>query len=370
MALVALAVLTAPGSAAPRVPPALGGQGTSARATTVPPFAGASLAIDPSSWWMEDGSNASFTAAWVDVPAGCLLSPAWYRWSVDGGEVGGTLTAANASESEFGAPQVGTGVTVLEVRSAAVVRCGANQTAQVANASVNLTIASAVELDALAVAPDPLAPGEAALLVGTVTGGTAPYRLRVDWGDGNVTDANLSGPGPFQVPYRYEENGTFEPVVLATDDGGRTATGTPLEPAHVGSGFVSAIEPSASEAEVGVPTTFTVGTLHAPANYSSVSWCDGASASGSGGAGGLVFGCTFADAGTFQVGFEAVGSTSPYLVTSSTLDEPVVPPPTLSFPCAAPASEVGRPVDVEVSLSGGVPPFTARLQASARNRLT
>ncbi len=324
------------------------------------PASSPTLAVDPSSWEMEDGGNASFTAAWVDLPPGCLLTPGWYRWAEEPEAVDGSLADANTSEAVLLAPTVGAGTAVLEVRAAATLRCGGNLTAEVGNATVNVTIAAPVEVEELRVEPDPLDPGESASLLGSVAGGTAPYRLQVSWGDGNLTEAQVSGPGTFAVPYRYAQSGTFDPVVLATDADGRTGASAPVEAVHVGEGFLSAIAASTNETEFGVPVTFTVSTLHDPANFSSTFWCDDASATAAENASDLLFTCTFERAGTFQVGFEAYGALPPSPVTSSTYNERVVPPPVLGFPVVAPAGEVDSPADVVANVSGGVPPFSVR----------
>jgi hypothetical protein len=352
----ALALLLPTGATA-HVPDG-GGRSDSSSASR--PAAGAQLAIDPSSWAMEDGANASFTAVWIDGPAGCRLTASWFRWSLGSSGPGGTLVDPNASEAELVAPEAGDGPTDLVVHSAAELRCGANETAVVGNASVNVTVAGPIQLEALEVEPDPVDPGEELQLVGNITGGASPYLLRIDWGDGNVSAANLSTTGPFAVAYRYVENGTFQPSLLATDAIGRTATGSPVEPAHVGGGFVSAIRATPGESEVGVPVTFQVALLQAPTNYSSIFWCDDASSTEADGQAGLLFGCAFDRTGTFQVGFEAVGGAPPYPATSSTFNEAVVAAPSLSFPLAASPGEVGLPLDVPVEIAGGVPPFAVR----------
>ena len=334
-----------------------GDRGREAPAAAPGPGANLSVAVDPASWWMESGANATFAATWVGTPAGCSLDPIWFRWAVAPDGSDGTLEVTNGSETTFRATDEGSGTTTIVVHGAASLRCHSNVTAAFGGASTVVTVSAPVALRELAVAPDPVAPNGSTDLAGSVVGGDPPYLLRVAWGDGNVSYANVSGPGPFSVPHTYGVAGTFAPVLLATDRAGRLAEASPEEPVYVSAGFAAAIVPSSPIAEVGVPVTFGVATIAPPRNFSSLFLCEDAVPAGSDGPG-LVYGCAFEAVGVAPVTFEAVASSSPFAITTATLDEGVVPPPSLAFPTEPPPGEVGLTVYAPVDLTGGVPPFT------------
>ena len=325
-------------------------------AEAVPPIT-LSAAVDPASWWMESGENATFSATWVDVPAGCQLLPIWFRWSIAPGGAEGVLGATNGSSATFYASAAGSGTTTLSVALAASLRCDGNLSSAFAQAEAVVTVGAPISIVGLGVEPDPLAPGEAATLVGEVSGGDPPYVLQVNWGDGNVSNTSVAGAGPIAVPYTYGHPGTFTPSVLVTDAEGRTASGGVSEASYVSDGFAVALAASTTVAEVGEPVLFTVETIAAPANFSSVFACTNAGPTGNESPSGLVFGCAFAGPGAAQVSFQAVGASLPFPIVNAVLTETVVPAPSIVFPGPTPSGEVGRTTYAPLVLSGGVPPL-------------
>ena len=316
-----------------------------------------SVAIAPASWWMESGTNATLAATWVGTPAGCSLEPTWFRWAIAPGGSDGALGATNGSRTEFFASDAGSGTTTVVVRAAASLDCRGNLSASFSRAAAVVTVAVPLAVRGLAFRTDPIVPGAAAELVGTIVGGNAPYRLRVAWADGAVSYANVSGPGTFSVVHTYVGNGSFEPVVLATDAAGRTDASDPEEPLYVSDTFAAAIVPSTLIAEEGVPVLFGISTTHAPPNFSWLFACENASPASTGGSTGLVYGCAFDAAGITPVSFEAVGASAPFPIAAATLEEAVVPPPSVVLPATSPVGEVGGTAYAPVELSGGVPPF-------------
>jgi hypothetical protein len=317
-----------------------------------------SVAIDPASWWMESGTNATLAASWVGTPAGCSLEPTWFRWAIAPGGSDGALGATNGSRTEFFASDAGTGTTTVVVRAAASLDCHGNISASFSRATAVVTVAVPLAVDGLAFRADPIAPGAAAELVGALVGGNAPYRLRVAWADGGLSYANVSGPGSFSIIHEYSGTGTFEPVVLATDAAGRTDASDPEEPLYVSGAFAAAIVPSTLVAEEGVPALFGINTTDAPSSFSWLFACENASPASTGRSTGLVYGCAFDAAGIAPVSFEAVGASAPFPIATATLEEAVVPPPSIGLPSTLPGGEVGETVYAPVELSGGVPPFT------------
>jgi hypothetical protein len=63
-------------------------------------------------------------------------------------------------------------------------------------------------------------PGEKLRWPITVSGGTGPYAISVDWGDGNESLLSLDFAGEFTVDHIYETAGTYKIIVKATDANG------------------------------------------------------------------------------------------------------------------------------------------------------
>ena len=57
-----------------------------------------------------------------------------------------------------------------------------------------------------------------------LSGGSGPYAISVDWGDGSATDLkSLTFAGPFNIQHTYNTAGIYRVVVKATDKGGTSA---------------------------------------------------------------------------------------------------------------------------------------------------
>lgn len=330
-----------------------------ARAATVPELiSNVSVAIDPASWWMPNGSNVTLAATWVGTPAGCSLAPSWFRWAIAPGGSEGALATTNGSTAMFIASDAGTGTTTVVVHTAALLDCHGNVTAAFSRGSAVITVAAPLSLSNISVSNDPVAPGSATGLGGTLVGGDPPYHLRVDWGDGSASYANVSLPGPFSMAHTYSGEGTFEPILLATDAAGHIDQGSPEGPLYVSATFSAAIAPSTFIADIGVPVLFDIRTIDTPKAFSSLFACGDATPADLGETLGLAYGCAFTSEGLDPVSFEAVGADPPFPVVNAGFDETVVPPPSVDFPAAAPAGEVNGTLYAPVLLSGGVAPFT------------
>lgn len=70
-----------------------------------------------------------------------------------------------------------------------------------------------------------------------LSGGTAPYAISVDWGDGSAIDLkSVSFAGTFDIAHKYKEAGIYRVVVKATDAAGTAAF---LQLVGVGNGQVT-----------------------------------------------------------------------------------------------------------------------------------
>lgn len=66
-------------------------------------------------------------------------------------------------------------------------------------------------------------PGETLTWPITVTGGTGPYAISVDWGDGEESLLSLDLAGEFIIEHIYDTPGTYKIIVRATDANGTTS---------------------------------------------------------------------------------------------------------------------------------------------------
>jgi hypothetical protein len=58
----------------------------------------------------------------------------------------------------------------------------------------------------------------------TITGGTGPYAVTVDWGDGKTADIiSQAFPGTFNITHVYDSPGVYNVVIRATDKSGTIA---------------------------------------------------------------------------------------------------------------------------------------------------
>lgn len=318
------------------------------------------LSVDPSSWWMLAGNSTSLWATWTGVPAGCVGTPLWYRWMVLQGPGDGTLTPSNGSSTNFTASAEKTGAAELEVRSGLLVSCGSDRATSIRNATANVSIVAPLALGNLTISPNPLLAGAVANLMVRVVNGEPPYRVRVDWGDGNVSFYNVTAPGSVSFPHTFA-NGSFVPAVFVSDSAGLVATATLDEPISVSAGLAVAVDTPAPVAEVGVPVNFSGVILHAPSEFGFVTACgDGYPSDARAAPEDVVetnFTCTFAAPGVAEVDFEVIPVDYVDGPTSAQLNESVAPPLELGLEPPTEPTETGMPVVVLARVAGGVAPF-------------
>ena len=84
-----------------------------------------------------------------------------------------------------------------------------------------------------------------------LSGGSAPYAISVDWGDGSAVDLkSVSFAGTFDIAHKYKEAGIYRVVVKATDSAGTSAF---LQLVGVGNGEVT--QGNSSKTSGGAGTT-------------------------------------------------------------------------------------------------------------------
>jgi hypothetical protein len=336
-------------------------------ASVVPAAESPALVLDPGSWWMIAGNVTRISATWSDVPAGCTSLPMWYRWLVVAGWAEGSLALSNTSTTVFTSTSTASGTARVQSSAATVIDCGGTETAVHQNATANVTVVVPPELDGLLVAPDPVESGAPTNLTGNLSGGEPPYQLKVLWGDGSVSLANLTAAGAFSLPHRFPA-GTFAPSVEVEDSAGLVANATVEEPVYASTGLAVGIETVRPVVEVGVPVDFTGVILDAPSVFSWISTCsdsDTAPTPALGSAEGQNFSCTFSAPGVAQVEYEVVPSGDDLPATEAVLDLPVEAALGILVSLDGVPGEVGQPSSAAVDLTGGVPPFVLEWQLTS-----
>lgn len=101
-------------------------------------------------------------------------------------------------------------------------------------------------------------PGEKLLWPVAVSGGTGPYAVTVEWGDGENSIYSIVAPGEFTIDHTYKNPGSYTVVIKAVDTLGKTAY---LQVVAIGNGplsqegFGGAGSGSSSSTTTGTPTT-------------------------------------------------------------------------------------------------------------------
>jgi hypothetical protein len=66
-------------------------------------------------------------------------------------------------------------------------------------------------------------PGEALVWPFSISGGSAPYAISIDWGDSETSLQTVIAPGNFSIEHIYKNPGAYTVIVKAVDSAGRTA---------------------------------------------------------------------------------------------------------------------------------------------------
>lgn len=320
---------------------------------------GPSLVVAPFPKYVLAGATQPLHVRWVGVPSNCSGFPLWYRWEIDNGSLGGALGQSTEPTANFTAETGTSGFASIVVRSGLLLQCGSTQRLWMENASANVTVEVPPSLENLTVAPNPIPTGSDADLSAIVAGGLPPYRLRVAWGDGNVSFFSIPEPGPVSVPHRFP-SGSFVPSVLVTDSANFSANGTVATPVSASDGMAIAIHASTPETAVDVAVEFSGEILRPPPSFGYSAACTDAldfemnnSSSGPW----VNFTCTFARSGLATVSFEVtpIGDDLPPLGTQ--WSETIAAPLGLNVSASSPVGAAGQPSSVTAWVTGGVPPF-------------
>lgn len=369
VALVALAMNGGFGAGSPQSVPAVRPAG----AAFASDLGAVGVDVRPSNATLAAGETVELDASWTALPTGCVLSPLAWRWAAVAGSVAGSLSSNVGPVTSFSAASGGVeGTAQVELRALSVARCGAGESLLDRTAIANLTVFAAPQLSALHVAPDPIGPGESSNVTGEIALGRPPYSLAIEWGDGTASNYTLAVAGPFSFSHVYPA-GNFSPAVAVTDDLGQGASAAPGEMVYVRAGLAVGIEASSYAAEVGRPIEFT-GEIQDPPSWFNVS--DGCSELGSAAplAGRsaepeVTFSCTFDRPGNGMASYSVTPGATGTGTVSAGLEVPVAGPLAMAVSVAEPVGSAGSIVEVPLTISGGVPPFTVLWNASSGGTL-
>lgn len=182
----------------------------------------------------------------------------------------------------------------------------------------------------------------------SVTGGTPPYAVSVDFGDGTGATANGTQT-TFTFPHAYATAGPVTLLASVTDLPGasinRTAAGS------ITAGPSVRIAPANAAGDVGFPVAFSALAGAGSPALTAFSWSFG----GGGNATGANASHAFATAGAFPVTVQATDASG--AMATANLSFPVNPLPTASLMLSAASVEVGAPLALLGGVSGGSAPF-------------
>ncbi|MCI4344614.1 MAG: PKD domain-containing protein, partial [Thermoplasmata archaeon] len=182
----------------------------------------------------------------------------------------------------------------------------------------------------------------------SVSGGSSPFSIQVDYGDGSGAYAAGDGPS-FNFSPSFAAPGAVTVRANVTDFLGETASAS--TPLRVTSGPSLSAAASVAAGDSGVPVRFT--SLPGP-NSSSLSGFDWTFGDGGSGLGENLT-HTFSAPGSYVLSVHATDSVG--VVASAELHFLVVAPPAFTISAAPSAPVAGAVVALTAALSGGVSPF-------------
>ncbi len=108
-------------------------------------------------------------------------------------------------------------------------------------------------------------PGETLTWPIILSGGTGPYAISVDWGDGKAPDLKSEqSPGTFNIEHKYDSPGVYNIVIKATDKNGESAF---LQLVAVGNGALSQENGSTATKDTGGSTKTITKVVWEPAAF-------------------------------------------------------------------------------------------------------
>ena len=352
------------------------GSGVGDRAASAAPewrggLAGASppveLTVSPSELRIEANASTQLSGTWGGGAGNCSTSPVGWRWSITPDTPGAILSPSDARSVTFTPLPSTAGRIEVELRSAAIVRCGTDERVQSGTAFANVTVVAPLWLGPLHVGPDPIAVGGSSNLSGDVELGTPPYLLNVTWGDGTGSSYTLVAPGPFSFAHAFPA-GNFTPSITLRDADGVEVTATSTEPEYASATLAVGLLASSYDAEVGLPVNLTAEAEDPPSWFFPATSCGGISSATAerplAAAPTLYFSCTYTAPGPAEARFSITPGNTNLAPAQADLALSVAAPLQASGPTGPLSTAVASPVEVPITIQGGVAPYSLRWNGS------
>jgi len=357
LAIVLVIILGAAGSAGFAAPRSVDG-----RAPSLQPNGSSDpvLQVSPSGWTTHAGNTTSLLATWSEPSAGCIESPLWFHWAVTNGSEDGYVSDASLARATLTTDVGRSGSLTIVARSALELSCGSSDQVVDGVGSASGLVVAPLELGTPTVSPDPIIAGGEANLSFDLYNGEPPYHIHINWGDATQSSFNDSAAGTFRLVHRFSA-GIFRPMVTVADASGALRDAAPAASLVSSAGVALGIDPVDSEADAGLPVSFSAVLLHSELPSRTFVQCGNLAVGGNWSEAGSSaidsFSCDFDGPTTGDVQLEVVpaGDTQPPLLAQ--LAEPVVPDLRLEASAPVGTAEVGVPVSATVWLIGGVPPY-------------
>ena len=325
------------------------------------------LTVSPSEPSIEANGSTPLSGTWGGGADNCSTTPVGWRWSIVPDTPGATLTPSDARSVTFTPLPSTAGRIEVELRSAAIVRCGSDERVQSGTAFANVTVIAPLWLGPLYVGPDPIAVGGSSNLSGEVELGTPPYLLNVTWGDGTGSSYTLVAPGPFSFAHAFPA-GNFTPSITLRDANGLEVTATSPEPVYASATLAVGLVASSYNAEVGLPVNLTGEAEDLPSWFFPATSCGGSSSAAAerplAAAPALYFSCTYTAPGPAQAQFSVTPGNTDLAPAQADLALSVAAPLQASGPTAPLSAAVASPVEVPITIQGGVAPYSLRWNGS------
>jgi hypothetical protein len=311
----------------------------------------AAVEIVPAAATVADGANASF-ALWVGSAApGCAVETPVVVWELATTEVPlGALLAPSGTSVEFTAFPGASGTIELSASVEGTIYCSTNNASFGTEAYAQVSTVPSLALSGWTAGVAPVAPGSPVTCRGNLTGGEAPYAVNIEFGDGNATSLNVARAGPFSVSHLYGL-GSYLPSVTVTDPLGERVEESADSPVLVAQSLAAQEVPTAAGAEEGVPFPLAALVEGGFPPYSYL-WNDSAGDAGTGAS----WTVPPSSESKLVVGLEVSDRLGDSIQVERAFS--VANPVTVRALPETAGGDVGRPVPLTISVTGGVGPFT------------
>ncbi len=217
-------------------------------------------------------------------------------------------------------------------------------------ATSSVTVVAPLTAGPISETPDPASPGEPVTLSTDVGGGSSPYSISFQLGDGASATLTSDVPGPVSVTHDYAA-GNYAPTASVTDGQGTevptSSAGSLVVTSHLGAALLA---PAVADEGAPLVVRSSVGGGAAPYSYLwSNSWGGASYATG---------------AWTFVPGQEGplslqltVTDADGQVAVAPPLTVQVVAPPALTLSSSASVADVGSAFPLTIQVTGGAGPF-------------